>query len=139
VPLLTARIPKASLNHFYLLPQTHEIEKIIKESDIGVLSSVSEGFPNVVLEFMACGKPVVVSRVGGVPEMIDESMDGFLVAPKNSRELHTILDRLVKDESLRLRVGEKAKEKIQQKFPIENMIAGFQEAYSISENPTILS
>ena len=53
----------------FLLGQRKDVEDIINISDIGVLASYSEGFPNVILEFMALGKPQVISKVGGMREM----------------------------------------------------------------------
>ena len=63
-------------------------------SDIFVLPSLQEGFPTVIPEAMACGKPIVATRVGGVPEATVSSDFGILVDPKNREALASaILER----------------------------------------------
>ncbi|NLI56859.1 glycosyltransferase family 4 protein, partial [bacterium] len=63
------------------------VPEYLIESDIFVLPSLSEGFPVVVLEAMASGLPVVATNVGGLPEIIQENKNGFLVEPQNPRDL----------------------------------------------------
>jgi glycosyltransferase involved in cell wall biosynthesis len=62
-------------------------------SDVLCLPSLNEGLPNVALEAMACGLPVVASRVGGVPEIVHEGVNGFLVAPSDPNALAEALRR----------------------------------------------
>jgi glycosyltransferase involved in cell wall biosynthesis len=64
-----------------------EIPIWMNASDLFCLPSISEGYPNVLMEAMACGLPVVATRVGGIHEIIDSAEHGILVSPKNPMEL----------------------------------------------------
>jgi glycosyltransferase involved in cell wall biosynthesis len=69
---------------FLLGARPHEeIPLWMNACDVLCLPSLSEGLPNVALEAMACGLPVVASRVGGVPELVRDGINGFLVSPSN--------------------------------------------------------
>jgi len=70
-----------------------EIPLWMNASDVLCLPSLNEGLPNVALEAMACGLPVVASRVGGVPEIVQEGVNGFLVPPSDANTLAETLRR----------------------------------------------
>jgi len=82
--------------------------------------SLREGCPNVVLEALACGKPVVASNVGGIPEIINSSQLGFLVPPNNVDELTKALGQALDTEwdrnILVCRVAESTWEKVAEKI-----------------------
>ncbi len=73
--------------------------------DISVLSSTSEGFPNSLLEAMAQARPLVASRVGGVPDAVTHERNGYLVAPGDVEGFAARLDALMSDASLRETMG----------------------------------
>jgi glycosyltransferase involved in cell wall biosynthesis len=88
-----------------LAGERDDVRDLLADADIFVLSSVSEGLPVSVLEAMAAELPVVASRVGGVPELVADGENGFLVPPGNPDELAAAVGRLVEDRDLRRRLG----------------------------------
>jgi len=77
---------------------------------------VSELLGLVALEAMACGTPVVASRVGGLPEVVEDGVNGFLVPPGDVPALRGRLDQLVRDPSLARRLGQNARERVLDRF-----------------------
>jgi glycosyltransferase involved in cell wall biosynthesis len=73
--------------------------------DVSVLTSVSEGFPNSLVEAMAAGRPVVATNVGGVPDAVQHDETGVLVPPGDARALADALHKLLSDPACRERMG----------------------------------
>lgn len=97
-----------------------ELPLIINEHDLLVHPSYVESLPNVVLEAMACAKPVIACCVWGTPEIITSEEDGYLVPPKDSEAIKVALLRCLEQRensaSQLMGIGKKAREKIGQKF-----------------------
>jgi glycosyltransferase involved in cell wall biosynthesis len=75
-------------------PRPHEeLARWFSAADVTVLATESEGWPNVLLESLACGTPVVASRVGGTPEIVRDGVDGLLVPYGDTRALAQALGR----------------------------------------------
>jgi glycosyltransferase involved in cell wall biosynthesis len=85
-------------------------------SDVVVVPSTYEAFPVVVLEAMASGRPVVASRVGGIPEAIETGLNGILFEPGNVAQLTEALVSLLKNESMRRRMGQEARHVAEARF-----------------------
>jgi glycosyltransferase involved in cell wall biosynthesis len=88
-------------------------------SDMIVVPSWTEAFPLVIPEAMAAGLPIVATAVGAIPDFVKDGEDGFLVAPKNPPELADRICRLLDDEALRRRIGERVRERASREFAIE--------------------
>ncbi len=82
---------------------------LYRAADLLLLTSDHEGTPNVVMEAMACGLPVVATRVGGVPEIVQNGETGFLCDPKDEDGLTDAVLKLVADPALRKKMGAEAR------------------------------
>ena len=78
--------------------------------------SHSEGSPNVVLEAMAAGLPIVANQVGGVPEILDEGATGLMVMPRNPTAMAYAIQRILTDEELRGRLGASARARAEESY-----------------------
>ena len=106
-----------------------DIPAILKVTDIVALPSFVEGLPMIILEAMASKVPVVASAVGGIPEMIQEGKNGFLVPPKDSESLAEKLLVLINDKDLRKTMGEAARKDVEESFTETEMIHRIQQMY----------
>ncbi|MFQ5451260.1 MAG: glycosyltransferase [Nitrospinaceae bacterium] len=80
----------------------------LNAADLFVLPSLLDGSPNILLEAMACGLPIIATTVGGIPEMITHGREGLLVPPKSPAALEESLLTLLGDPGLRERLGQNA-------------------------------
>lgn len=105
---------------------------ITKGFDIGVCSSgyMNEGIPNSLIEPMACGKPVVSTRVGEVEELVEDGVNGFLVPPGDAEALAVALERLVLDPALRARMGAAARRTVETKFSFRAAVERYRAIYA---------
>ena len=98
--------------------------------DVLILPSVAdEDFPNVVLEAMALGKPVIASRLAGMPEQVSEGKTGFLVSPLNAEQLAVAITELCNNAPLRERMGQAAVNKFQNFFTAEVAVKNYLTLY----------
>ena len=92
------------------------IAELLFISDVCVLSSVSEGFPNAVLEYMAAGRPVIATRVGGIPEAIDDGETGLLVAPRDDVLMASGIVTLLRNPDRAQQIGSRAQAVVLERF-----------------------
>jgi glycosyltransferase involved in cell wall biosynthesis len=96
---------------------THdELMEEYKRSAFLVLPSAQETSPMVIAELMALGKPVVATRVGGVPDLVEDGRTGFLVEPGDTPDLAERMLKLLSDPALRAAMGKLARERADQQF-----------------------
>lgn len=101
----------------------------VAEADVVALPSRSEGIPNVVLEAMAMGKPVVATTVGGVPEIIEDGVSGRLVPPEQPVLLARGLADVLTDQVLYQRLAVEGKRRVQEFFSIEARVGRLEDLY----------
>ncbi len=93
-----------------------DLQHLYSEADIYVQPSLYEPLGIAVLEAMSMGKPIIASRVGGIPEMVTSGKEGLLVEPGNSFQLGEAIIHLISDSSLRRRYGRNARRKVETEF-----------------------
>lgn len=97
---------------------------------VGVITSETEGFCNAIIEYMACGVPVIATRTGGNVEMIDEGENGYLYEVGNVDELAAKLLLLLDDRQACTGIGIKNADKVRNRYSIEQMIESHQKLYA---------
>ncbi|HET8580419.1 MAG TPA: glycosyltransferase [Nitrospiraceae bacterium] len=100
-----------------------DLPAIYADLDVLVVSSNNEGTPVSVIEAMAAGRPVVATRVGGLPDLVAEGETGFLVSPGNADELAAGVLRLLRDPRTASRMGETARRTTRERFALARLIA----------------
>jgi L-malate glycosyltransferase len=116
--------------HVMLAGFRPDILSVHKAFDIFVMSSVTEGLGTSVLDAMACGRPVIGTRAGGIPEIVEDGVTGILVPPRDPHAMADAIVRLLKDEALRLRMGGAGLSLANARFSAERMV---QDTISIYE------
>lgn len=89
-----------------------EVNAILGTSEISVIPSLWENYPNVVLESMAAGAAVVAARTGGIPEIIKDRQEGLLFSPKDSNQLALCIIKLIESSAERYRMAMNARKKV---------------------------
>lgn len=100
-------------------------------ADVAVLPSVHEGFGLVVVESMCAGKPVVCSRTGGLTELVEDGVNGFLAEPANPSSLAIAIARLISNPILMTTIGRRNAIRANQEFNVERMAKETQELYEL--------
>jgi N-acetyl-alpha-D-glucosaminyl L-malate synthase BshA len=110
--------------------KNEDIPKYMAASDIFVLPSLSESFGIVNLEAMASGLPIVASKVGGVPEIVIDGENGFLVEPESPKEIAEKVTILLEDDELRKRISIHNKT-CSGEYEWDNVVKKLEEIYKI--------
>jgi glycosyltransferase involved in cell wall biosynthesis len=106
-----------------------DVVDLISACDVFILPSLWEPFGIVLLEAMAVGKPVIGTRVGGIPEVIEDGVSGYLVEPGSPQQLAQKLLQLLWDESLRSQLGQKGMQRVRERFNIQEMVKKVEQVY----------
>jgi glycosyltransferase involved in cell wall biosynthesis len=130
-PALEAQAAAAGLAGRFALPGVvGDVPGFLAGLDVAVLPSRAEGMSNALLEYMAAGRPVVATAVGGTPDLIEDGAQGLLVPPGNAEALAAAIGRLLRQPELALRLGAAARRRAQQRYSRAAMVRRFEEFYA---------
>ena len=116
--------------NFLFLGRRSDIPQILASCDIAVLPSRSEGLPNAVLEYMAAGLPVVVSRVGGSEELVEDGVTGLLVSAEDSAALSAAFLRYLRNPEEAKQMAQSGREFVTRNFSFDRLVREVDELYT---------
>lgn len=116
--------------HFLGRVSRERLYSLYREVEVYVQPSLYEPFGITILEAMSMKKPVIATRVGGIPEIITNGVEGLLVEPKNSLQLANAIIHVFSDSSLRERLGNNARKKVEKNFTWEAIAKKYIELYN---------
>jgi glycosyltransferase involved in cell wall biosynthesis len=126
---------KGLMDRMHLTGWRSDIPELLAAGYALILSSHWEGMPNVILEAMAAGLPVVATQVEGTSELVHHGQTGFLVPPQSPRELAAALEALLADPSRAAAMGHAGRARVSADFPWEKMVARYDELYQSLRAP----
>ncbi len=121
VDLRTAALKTTANGRVNFLGWRNDIDEIMPIFDIFVLPSLNEGMGRVLVEAMAAGKPVVASNVGGIPDLVQNDINGLLVPPGDEKALSASIKQLINDPEKAKLMGQRGKELCNQ-FSVKSMV-----------------
>ncbi len=113
----------------HFLGMRPDIPDVLNAADVFVLSSDWEGNPLAVMEAMAAGKPFVGTRVGGVPELVEDGTMGILVEKGDGQALQVGMETLLRDPEKRRALGEQAAQRARERFDMKVMVRNYEALY----------
>jgi glycosyltransferase involved in cell wall biosynthesis len=128
---LERQVREYHLEKHVLLPGFRtDVVGCIKGFDVFVMSSVTEGLGTSLLDAMACEKPIVATRTGGIPEVVEDGVTGLLVAPRDHHAMADAIVRLLSDRALGRQMGLAGFRRVSHRFTVERMVAGTVAVYA---------
>ncbi len=116
----------------FLPEQAHDAAmNLMASADVFVLPSYTEGFPNVIIEAMAMGKPIIATSVGAIPEMLTDGC-GVLIPPRDVKSLTEALVRVLADVDLRIAMGVRAQKKARSEYAMNKVFEQLVSAWMTS-------
>jgi glycosyltransferase involved in cell wall biosynthesis len=138
---LQAWVAKENLaSRVHFAGRRNDVPSLLRAADLFVLPSLWEGLPNVVLEAMAAGTPIVASRVEGISDLLVDDRTGLIVPPNSAGDLAEAIDRLLADQEHARKMGYSAQHFVRERFTWDHVIAQYEQLYTdllISEGQKI--
>jgi glycosyltransferase involved in cell wall biosynthesis len=136
-PALRAQARTLGLDrHVRWLGKRPDVPELLHASDLGIVPSHEEGFSNVILEGMAAGLPMIVTRVGGNPEAVVDGATGLVVPPRDPGALAAAVLELARDPDRRDRMGSAARHRAVTMFSLDACVDRYAKLYRMLSDPT---
>ncbi|MBW1802926.1 MAG: glycosyltransferase family 4 protein [Deltaproteobacteria bacterium] len=127
---LEHKVRELDLNNAVIFTGFQEnVAEFIATFDVAVLPSLFEGMGRVLLEAMAMEKPVVASRVGGIPDLVEHGANGLLVPPGDIHELENALKKVLIDKAMAKKMGRMGRQRVTKRFSSEAMVRAIEHVY----------
>ena len=130
MPQLQEQVRKLDIeDHVIFTGFRNDSEALTKEFDIFCLPSLSEGLSSAILVAMANSLPVIATQVGGIPELVVDGETGLLVPPNDAHRLASALRQVLDSESLRRRMGQAARRRVEKNFTLKRKLDQTEQLY----------
>ncbi|WP_373207925.1 glycosyltransferase family 4 protein [Clostridium paraputrificum] len=134
VPDLNKLAKELNIKNIQFIDKRNDIPDIMRQSDLFVLPSKREGLGNVLMEAMVNKLPIIASRTGGIPEVVNDEVSGLLFKSGESIELSEKIDLLINDKSLEEKFVKNGYEEVYSKFNIDKIVEyTFEQVYNLGD------
>jgi glycosyltransferase involved in cell wall biosynthesis len=116
-------------DHVLITGARDDVSNTLAAMDVAVLSSDYEGSPRSILEFMDAGKPIVATRVGDIPDVIDDGVHGVLVPPRNEAALASAVRGVLRDLDGGREMGARARERCRRELSLDHTVQRLAQLY----------
>jgi sugar transferase (PEP-CTERM/EpsH1 system associated) len=123
------RLKALAGNGVFFLGERTDVPQLLRTFNVFVLPSRNEGISNTILEAMATSLPVIATRVGGNPELVEEGSTGFLVPPGDFESMASTILCYFYDKDLKSMHGRAARDRAVKQFSVEKMVRSYEEVY----------
>lgn len=115
--------------HFHMVGVQKDVVPYLSSMDVYMSSSEFEGLPVAMLEGMACGLPVVATNAGGIAEVVQDGVEGYLCAVENWQDLTALALRLIQNPELHSEMANAARRRVEEEFSMERMVQQLEQVY----------
>jgi len=116
-------------NRIHFLGKQDSVENLLSLADLMLMPSEMESFGLAALEAMACGVPVIATRVGGVPDVVRDGVDGYLVDVGDAASLGERLADLANDPAMREEMGREGRERVLERYAVSRLVDDIDKLY----------
>ena len=126
---ISNRISNGSVLEVPFINNSTGVAEYYQAADILLHAANAESFPNVIIEALSCGLPVIATNVGGIPEQVTDGYNGFLVQRGNHEEMAQKISYLLHNDAQRMQMGSNAYASMKDVFSKEKMAMNYMNFY----------